>query len=45
MLGEFAGKHEADGGLDLSAAERGLLVVRGKLSGLRGDALEDVVDE
>ena len=45
MLGELTGEHEADGGLDLSGGEGGLLVVRGKLAGLGGDALEDVVDE
>ena len=45
MLGELAGEHEADGRLDLAGREGGLLVVGGKLSGLAGDALEDVVDE
>ena len=45
MLGELSGEHEADGGLDLPGGEGGLLVVLGKLAGLSGDALEDVVDE
>ena len=45
MLGKLTGKHEADGGLDLARAQGGLLVVGGELSGLSGDALEDVVDE
>ena len=45
VLGEFTRKHEADGGLDFAAAQGGLLVVGGELSGLRSDALEDVVDE
>ena len=45
MLGKLSGEHEADGGLDLSGGEGGLLVVGGELAGLGGDALEDVVDE
>ena len=45
VLGELTGEHEADGGLDLSGGEGGLLVVGGELAGLGGDALEDVVDE
>jgi len=45
VLGELTGKHETNGGLDLAGREGGLLVVGGKLSGLAGDALEDVVDE
>ena len=45
MLGELTGEHEADGGLDLPGGEGGLLVVGGKLAGLGGDALEDVIDE
>jgi len=45
VLGEFTGKHEADGGLDFSRGKGGLLVVGGELSGFGGDALEDIVDE
>ena len=45
MLGKLTGEHKADSGLDLPGGEGGLLVVGGKLSGLAGDALEDVVDE
>ena len=45
MLGKLSGEHEADGGLDLPGGKGGLLVVLGELSGLSGDALEDVVDE
>ena len=45
VLGELSGQHEADGGLDLAGREGRLLVVGGELSGLPGDALEDVVDE
>ena len=45
VLGELAGEDEADGGLDLAAGERGLLVVAAQLAGLGGGLLEDVVDE
>ena len=45
VLGELAREDEADGGLHLARRERRLLVVAGELAGLRGDALEDVVDE
>ena len=45
VLGELSGEHEPDGSLDLPGGEGGLLVVLGELSGLSGDALEDVVDE
>ena len=45
VLGQFTGKHEANSSLDLAAAEGGLLVVSGELSGFSGDALENVVDE
>ena len=45
VLGKLSGEHEADRGLDLPGGEGGLLVVLGELSGLSGDALEDVVDE
>ena len=45
VLGELTGEHKADGGLDLPGGKGGLLVVLGELSGLSGNALEDVVDE
>ena len=45
MLGELAGEHEADRGLDLPGRERRLLGEAAELGGLEGDALEDVVDE
>ena len=45
VLGELTGEDEADGGLDLTGREGGLLVVAGELAGLDGEALEDVVDE
>jgi hypothetical protein len=45
VLGKLTRKHEANGGLDLARAQGSLLVVGGELSGLSGDALEDVVDE
>jgi len=45
MLGKLTGKHESDGSLDLTRRESCLLVVRRELSGLAGNALEDVIDE
>ena len=45
VLGELPGEEEADSGLDLSAGEGVLLVVSDELAGLKGDLLEDVVDE
>jgi hypothetical protein len=42
VLGKLTGKDEADGGLDLTGRDGGLLVVGGKLGGLGCDALEDV---
>ena len=45
MLGKLTGKHETNGGLDLTRRESGLLVVGGKLSGLTGDTSEDIVNE
>lgn len=42
MLGKLTGEDETDRGLDLSGRDGGLLVVGGKLRGLRSDALEDV---
>ena len=45
VLGELPGEDETDGGLDLTRGEGVLLVVAGETSGLRSDALEDVVGE
>ena len=45
MLGELTGEEEADGGLDLAGGEGVLLVVADEAGRLRGDLLEDVVDE
>ena len=45
VLGEVSGELEADGGLDLSGADGGLLVGAGKSGGLGGDLVEHVVNE
>ena len=45
MLGELTGEEEADGSLDLAGAEGGLLVVADEARALRGNLLEDIVDE
>ena len=45
VLGELTGEEEPDGGLDLAGSDSGSLVVVRKLGSLRGDPLEDVVDE
>ena len=45
MLGKFTRKEETNSGLDLTGREGGLLVVSGKLGGLKGDTVKDVVDE
>ena len=45
MLGQFSRKHKTDSRLDFSAAQSGLLVVGGKLSGLGSDSLKDIIDE
>ena len=45
MLGKLTREDEADGGLNLARRDGGLLVVGGKLGGLGGDALENVVDK
>ena len=45
VLGKLTGEDEADGGLDLTRGDGGLLVVGSELGGLGCDALEDVVDE
>jgi hypothetical protein len=41
VLGELSGQDESNRGLDLSRGDGRLLVVRGELGGLRGDALYD----
>ena len=45
VLGQLSGERQADGRLDLAGGQGRLAVVAGQLAGLRGDALEDVVDE
>ena len=45
MLGELAREDEAHARLDLAGGDGGLLVVARELGSLRGDLLEDVVDE
>ena len=45
VLRQFAGKDEADGGLDLAGREGALLVVAAQLAGFGSALLEDVVDE
>ena len=45
VLGELTGEEEADGSLDLAGGEGVLFVVADETGRLRGDLLEDVVDE
>ena len=45
VAGELAGEDQADGGLDLTGAQGGLLVDTSEVGSLGGDALEEVVDE
>jgi hypothetical protein len=45
VLGQLSGEEQADSGLDLAGREGALLVVAGQTAGLKGKALEDVVDE
>ena len=45
VLGQLAGKEKANGCLHFAARDGGAAAVVGKLGGLVGDALEDVVDE
>jgi hypothetical protein len=45
VLGKLTGKEKTDGSLDLAGRESALLVVAGKTAGLKGESLEDVVDE
>lgn len=42
MLGQLTGEDEANGSLDLSGGDGGLLVVSSQLGGLSSNALEDV---
>ena len=45
MLGQFTGKNESDGSLDLSRRNGRLLVVLSKFGSFGSDSLKDVVDE
>ena len=45
VLGKLSGEEQADSGLDLAGRKGALLVVAGQTAGLKGKALEDVVDE
>ena len=45
VLGELTGKEESDGSLDLAGGKGVFLGVSDESGGLRGDLLEDVVDE
>ena len=45
VLGEVSGELEADGGLDFSGLDGGLLVGAGNSGGLGGDLVEHVEDE
>lgn len=42
VLGQLTRQDQANRGLDLSGRDGRLLVVSGKLRGLRGDTLEDI---
>lgn len=45
MLGQLSGQDQTGGGLDLARGDGGALVDGSQLGGLRGEALEDVLDE
>lgn len=45
MLGQLTGEDEADGSLDLTRGDGGLLVVGSQLGCLGSDSLEDVLDK
>ena len=45
VFGQFTGKQEADGGLDLPGSDGASLVVVGQPTGLSRDSLKDVVDK
>jgi hypothetical protein len=45
VFGQLTRKHQTNRSLDLSGGKGGLLVVTSKTRGLRGDSLENIVDE
>ena len=45
VLGQLSWKDEPDSSLDLAGSHCGLLVVSGQLGSLRGNLVEDVIDE
>lgn len=45
MLGKFTRKHQTDCGLDFTTTQGGLLIVSGKLTGLGGNTLKDIINE
>ena len=45
MFGEFTRKHETNSSLDLSGRKSRLLVVTSKTGSLRGNTIEDIVNE
>ena len=45
MLGQFSGKEEPDGGLDLPRGDGGPLVVVGQSGGFGSNTLKDVIDK
>ena len=45
MLGKLTGQEETHGCLDFSTSQGGLVVVAGKIDGLVGESLEDIVHE
>ena len=45
MFGQFSGKEEPDGGLDLPGGDGGPLVVVGQFGSLGSDTLEEIVDK
>ena len=45
MFGQFTGKKEPDGSLDLPGGDGGPLVVVGQFGSLGGDTLKEIIDE
>ena len=45
VLGQLTRQEETHGCLDLSTSQSGLVVVAGKINGLVGESLEDIVHE